>query len=208
MKFTILAAAVVAAAVVAQPAAAQRPQIVPRAPLLTAFGACAAAQLPGQARELMATPIGSRAERRAARRMAESRSACVDRRMRGISMQTGEFRGAVAEALLERDPQAMDRLRAMPTSAPVRPATVDGRAFVAAYAACLADADPARAAALLDLEPLGPELRPAYLRFGQLLSDCMPFGLRYTIDPVDVRNHMAMRLYHKAYPAPVTATSN
>ncbi len=177
----------------------QRAQLVPHAPLVAEFGACAARQLPGQARALMATGIDSPQERRIARAMATSRRGCVDRRLNTLSMRVGEFRGGVAEALLEQDPNAMSRLRAMPAAAPVRPQVADGRAFVAAYARCIADAQPARAAALLEVDRVGPAHRDAFLGFGDTLSGCMPVGLRYTIDQVDVRNHIAVRLYELAY---------
>ena len=198
MKIMALPALAVTVAWAATGAAAQT--LVPHAPLVTQFGACAARQLPERARALMATPVDSRAERRAARRLAESRSACVNVRMQSLTMHTGEFRGAVAQALLERDPAAMARLRAMPPSAAVRAQAADGRAFVAAYARCLADADPPRAAALLSIAPQTPEHRDAFLAFGQTLSDCMPHGLRYRINQFDVRNHIAVRLYEVAYP--------
>ena len=197
----VLLAAAAAAIAVPQARAqnVQRAQLVPHAPLVADFGACAARQLPGQARALMATPIDSPQERRIAGAMARSRGGCVDRRMHTLSMRVGEFRGGVAEALLEQDPEAMARLRAMPATAPVRPEAADGRAFVAAYARCLADAEPARAAALLQVDRVGPAHREAFLGFGDTLTGCMPIGLRYTIDQVDVRNHIAVRLYELAY---------
>lgn len=176
----------------------QRARLVPRAPLVADFGACAARQLPEQARALMATAIDSPEERRAARRMAESRAGCVDRRMLSLSMRVGEFRGGVAEALIESDPGALQRLRAVPAAVPVRQEARSGRAFVAAYARCLADSDPARAATLLEVERATPAHRQAFLGFGDLLTDCMPLGLRYTIDTDDVRNHIAIRLYELA----------
>ena len=194
------AALALAAALAAAGSAHAQVRVVPRAPLVSAFGACAARQLPGQARALMATPIDSRSERRAARLMARSRSGCVHPHMRTISMHTGEFRGAVAEGLIERDAQAGARLRAIAPRPPVRPQPAEGRAFVAAYARCIADADPAGAARLLETAPESAEDRAALLAFGQLLSDCMPLGLRYTIDRFDVRNHIAIRLYDIAYP--------
>ncbi len=180
-------------------------QTVARDPLVERFGACAARQLEGHARALMATPIDSPAEQRAARRLAESRSGCVDRRLATLTMLTGEFRGAVAEGLIERDPEAVVRLKAMPPRPAVRPAPADGRAFVVAYARCIADANPARAAGLFDVSPASPEHRAAFLAFGEVLSDCMPLGQRYRLDTFDVRNHIAMRLYDLAYPGAAAA---
>lgn len=197
----MLPLAIAAALAAAASPPAQQARLVPRSPLVVEFGACAARQLPDQARALMATRMDSAEERRRARRMAQSRSQCVHRRLRTISLHTGEFRGAVAEGLLENDPDALSRLRAMPQRPPVRPQAADGRAFVAAYARCIADADPARAARLLDISPAAPEHRTAFLEFGQLLSDCMPYGLQYRIDQFDVRNHIASRLYELAFPA-------
>jgi hypothetical protein len=201
-KAVLVAAALAAAC---SGAAAQRSRSVPAAPVVSDFGACAARRMPDQGRALLATPLDSRAERRAARRMAESRSACVSARFNSISMRTGEFRGGVAEGLIEADPTALARLRAMPPRPPVRGEARQGRAFVAAYARCLADADPARAAGLLELVPSGAEERAAFLGFGSLLEECMPIGLTYAIDTFDVRNHLALRLYELAFPAAAQA---
>jgi hypothetical protein len=200
----VLVAAALAAACSA--AATQRSRSVPAAPVVSDFGACAARRMPDQGRALLATPLDSRAEQRAARRMAESRSACVAARFNSISMRTGEFRGGVAEGLIEADPAALARLRARPQSPPVRAEARQGRAFVAAYARCLADADSARAAGLLELVPGSPEERAAFLGFGALLEECMPIGLTYAIDTFDVRNHIALRLYELAFLAAPRAT--
>jgi hypothetical protein len=183
------------------PASAQRVHSERAAPVVSDFGACAARRMPDQSRALLATPLDSPAERRAARRMAQSRSACVAGRFNSISMRTGEFRGGVAEGLIEADPPALARLRVMVRRPAVRAEARQGRAFVAAYARCLADADPSRAAALLDLVPASDEERAAFLGFGALLEECMPIGLTYAIDTYDVRNHIALRLYELAYPA-------
>ena len=197
----VLAAALAAGA----PAAAQRSRSVPAAPVVSDFGACAARRMPEQGRALLATPLDSREEQRAARRMAETRSNCVRARFNSISMRTGEFRGGVAEGLIEADPAALARLRAMPQRPPVRAEARQGRAFVAAYARCLADADPSRAAGLLDLAPSSSDERAAFVGFGALLEECMPLGLTYAIDTFDVRNHIALRLYELAFPAAAEA---
>ena len=195
-----LAAAALTAAVVG-PAEAQRARLVPSAPHIAAFGACAARNMPDRARELMATAMDSRAERRIAQRIADSRSSCLSTRLRSLSMYTGAFRGAVAEALIEGDSAAIERLRRMPPTAAARVRPGAGRAVVAAYARCLADADPPRSLALLEAEPASARERDAMLSFGDLLNDCMPFGSSFRIDPVDVRNHIAARLYDIAFPA-------
>lgn len=178
-------------------------RIVPAAPFISEFGACAARRQPDLARALMATPVGSREEHRAARRLAAGRSGCVRGRMRWLTMRAGSLRGAVAEALIENDPEAMARLRALPSQPPVRAAEADGRAFVTAYARCIADAEPARSARLLDLSPDAPaaEHRAAFVAFGSVLDDCMPIGLSYRLNPADMRDHIAMRLYEIAYQA-------
>ena len=74
-----------------------------------------------------------------------------------------------------------------------------GRAFVASYAACLADADPAKSVALLSTERQSRAEFDAVMAFGDTLNDCMPMEARYSIDRFDVRNHIAARLYQIAY---------
>jgi hypothetical protein len=150
----------------------------------------------------MATANDIRVERDTARRMAESRSGCVRRHFAYIPMMTGQFRGTVAEALIEGDAAALARLRALPSRPPVRAEAARGRAFVAAYARCIADADPARAVHLLELPHDAPAAaqRDRFLEYGDLLNDCMPMGFAFTIEPFDVRNHIAARLYDLAFP--------
>ena len=178
-------------------------RLVPNTPLVSQFAACAARRWPQQARALMAAPIGSRQERRMARRLAEGRSECVQRRLNYLLMDTGAFRGAVAEALLESDAEAMERLRALPSRPPVRAPEADGRAFVAAYARCIADSEPARAAGLLALADDAPAeaQSAAMLELGDLLNDCAPLGPAYRLNPRDVRSHIAVRLYELAFAA-------
>lgn len=175
---------------------------VPIATVIGDFGACTARQLPDRSRALMVTPLGSSSERAAASRMAMSRDGCVPRHFDFIPMMTGQFRGAVAEALIENDAGAVARLRAMPPRPAVRAEAAQGRAFVAAYARCIADADPPRAVRLLETPPgaSASEQRDQFLAYGDLLNDCMPMGAVYAIDTYDVRNHMAVRLYDLAFP--------
>jgi len=202
MRVRSLTAAFVAVSAFAATPAVGQARIVPIATVIGDFGACTARQLPDRSRALMATPIGSRAERTTASRMAMSRDGCVPRHFDFIPMLTGQFRGAVAEALIENDPGAVARLRAMPSRPAVRADPAEGRAFVAAYARCIADADPARAVRLLETPPGAPpnEQRDHFLAYGDLLNDCMPMGAVFRIEPFDVRNHMAMRLYDLAFP--------
>jgi hypothetical protein len=197
----MLTAALALVAASGPPARAQV-RIVPNAPLVSEFAACAARRWPDQARALMGTPIGSRQEYRIARRLAESRSDCVRRHINAMQMRAGALRGAVAEALLEGDPGAMARLRALPSTPPVRPPDAQGRAFVTAFARCIADAEPVRAVQMLELgmEAPPPEHQAAFRALGGLLDDCTPLGVTAALDPRDVRNHIAMRLYEIAFP--------
>ena len=171
---------------------------VPRAPVVSAFAACAARQSPGLARSLMAAEIDSREERERARQLFRANRGCLNGRM-VLSSRTGEVRGAVAEALLERDPNAAARLSAMRARPAERAAQAEGRRFIANYARCLADAEPVKAVRWLSTEPQSPAEGEALADFGDSLNDCMPMGFAYRIDRFDVRNHLAMRLYEIAF---------
>ncbi len=171
---------------------------VPRAPVLSDFGTCVARQSTGLARALLATEMGSPEERRRAHQLFRANTACMDGRA-VLSSRVGEVRGTVAEALLEREPDVLARLSRMPSRPAARADAVEGRRFVAAYARCLADAEPAKATALLATGHHSPEERDAMLAFGDTLNDCMPMGVAYRVDRFNVRNHIAARLYEVAF---------
>jgi hypothetical protein len=201
----LVAAILVAAAAAGSASAAHGQHVVPRAPVIAEFGACVVRQSADLARELMATEIGSRRESDLAHQLVHGRRSCLDGRA-VLTFHTGEVRGTVAEALLERDPEAISHLRGLPARTATRAVAAEGRAFVAGLATCLADADPARSAQLLATEPHSAEERGAFLSFGTTLNDCMPLGFSYRMDRFDVRNHIAARLYQIAHstadPAP------
>ncbi len=178
------------------PAVAQR--VVPRAPVIGSFGECAVRQSPGVARSLMQTELGSREEYQRARQLFMANGACIRGRA-VLSSQVGEIRGTAAEALLRADQAALARLADSPARPAVRVPVAEGRAFVAAYAACLADADPAKSVALLATERQSRAELDAVMAFGDTLNDCMPMEASYRIDRFDVRNHIAARLYQIAY---------
>ncbi len=175
-------------------ASAAPAQVVPRGPVLADFGACAARQSPQLARALMATAMDSREERTAARQLFEGNQSCMNGRA-VLSARTGEVRGTVAEALLESDAALVARLGASPARPAERAAFAQGRAMVASYARCLADAEPAKSVALLATERQSPAELDAMTAYGDTLNDCMPMGAAYRIDRSDVRNHIAARLY-------------
>ncbi|MGQ0659271.1 hypothetical protein [Sphingosinicella sp.] len=147
---------------------------------------------------LLATELGSEEELREARRLFDAGSACAPAR-EGLNVRVGDMRGAVAEAMLEADSAALARLSARPAAPAVRAAAgLDGRAFVAAYAACLAEAEPAKSVALLATPHGGLAEVDAFASYDDRLNDCMPEGVSYRIDRFDVRNHIAAHLYKLA----------
>ncbi len=192
-------AAAIAGLSLTAPALAQSP--VPRAPVLSDFGACAARQSPGLARALLATEMGSREERQRAHQLFRANNACMNGRA-VLSSRVGEVRGTVAEALLERGPDPLARLSRKSPRPAARAEAAEGRRFVANYARCLADAEPAKAARMLATVHHSAEERDAMLAFGDTLNDCMPMGVAYRIDRFDVRNHIAAHLYEIAFLRP------
>lgn len=174
-------------------------QAVPRDPVIAGYGACLVRQGPDRARRLLATEIGSELERARARSIAQGLSSCIGPR-RVLSMQTGEVRGTVAAALLQQDLAALAQLRARPSRPPSRAQPAEGRAFIAGFARCIADAKPAEATAVIMTPPGSAAEREAILALGDTLVACMPHGIEYRLDRFDLRNHMAAHLYLAAYP--------
>lgn len=179
-------------AVAAYAASAQQP--VPRAPVIAEFGACVARQAPDRARELLRTGISTAEERKRAGGLAQSNYPCIRSRP-GLSMRVGEIRGTVAEALLQADAAALERLRQMPAGASPRPAAARGRAFIHAFGTCVAQADPARAASII-LTDVGSDAEvEAFRALGPVLDQCVPEGAPEQVGQFDLRNHIAAALY-------------
>ena len=175
---------------------------VPRAPALADFGTCVARQHGAVARALLATEVGSRDEQRLASQLFHAAGRACYGGFGGFSARVGEVRGIAAEALLEADATAPARLSARPATAPVRvTGQLDGRAFVLAYAACLADAEPAKSVALLATPHRSQAELDAFMAYGETLNDCMQEGATYRVDRFDVRNHIAAHLYRAAMTA-------
>ncbi len=129
---SVFAAGVIATA----PASAQ---LVPKQIVLDAFGQCLVKQSPRLAARLLETPFSTKAEHDQAMTLAKANDACLRGRP-VLSMQVGAIRGAVAEYALVSDEKLLDAARALPAAAPERPPIADGRAFVIAYATCIAHA--------------------------------------------------------------------
>lgn len=170
---------------------------VPRGPVIAEFGACALRQSANLARRLMQTELDSRDEQRLARQLFEGNDSCTHGRL-VLSSFTGEVRGTIAEALIESEPTLVARLSAAAVRPAQRAEVARGRAFVANYARCLAEADPAKSVALLATERQSQAEFDAVMAFGDTLNDCMPMGAAYRIDQADVRNHIASHLYRTA----------
>ncbi len=174
-------------------ARAQTANMTLRDPVIANFGWCVSRLWPGRALDLLGTRVGSEQEVRAALRLVRPWP-CLQGR-RGLTMRTGEVRGTVAEAMLERNHGWVARLRSREARPAIAAPVAEGRLFVAGYAQCLAEADPANGIRLLETPHQSPEESAAIRGFGETLSACMPEGYRYTVDPFDVRNHVAARLY-------------
>jgi hypothetical protein len=175
-------------------ALAETAKLVPQTQALSEFGTCILRQAPDKSKALMATRIDTPQEYKQARQLVLANNACV-KKYASLSMQTGQIRGAIAEAILVSDAERMKQFISEPSSAAVRPDFAEGRAFVYSYAKCLAGADKSKSAALLQTAHGSPEERQAFVAFGEVTSACMPLKARYTVNVPDVRNHIAVALY-------------
>lgn len=186
---------IVAAMAVAVPGlgASAPAQVIPKAQQLGDFGVCLVRQGPKLSEKLARTPLASPQERQAVLTLTNAHSNCV----KGVvlSGKVGAIRGAVAQALLDRDAKLLDTLAARPDAPAVRPAKAEGRALVITYATCLLDAAPARTAAFLRTKVAGADQRPAMLAYDEVLKQCTPEGIEYRLDLPDLRNHLAAIAY-------------
>ena len=178
--------------------AAQPNAPVPRWPVIAAYGECLVRQAPAGARRLLSTRIDSRDEREAAGSLAQGNYPCLSGRY-VLSMRTGEIRGTIAEAFLDRDPDARARAAALAPRPPVPAGASGGRAFVNEYARCIADAEPEKAVRLLATPHQSNEEGQAFSAFGAVLSTCKGAQSLQLTDIFDIRNHFAARLYERVY---------
>lgn len=189
---SVLAVAVAQSSIV--PADAQT--LISKQVELGDFGACLLKQARGQSTKLLGTTLGSSEERELAITLARGHNACI--RGRVLTGQTGAIRGAVAQAVLFRDPVLLDRLAARPTAPAIRPEKADGRRFLIAYATCLTTAEPGKTAAFLHSGYGTAEERTGFLAYGDTLKACMPVGQEYQVDIPDLRNQIAAIAYQLA----------
>jgi hypothetical protein len=173
-------------------------QLVPKQRVVADYGACVVRHAERSSLRLMETAPGSVEEARLARELSLGGFSCLKGR-RGLTLQTGAIRGAIAEALIARDPAILAAVRAMPAGSPPRPSLgVDGRAFVIAYADCLVGSDPARSADLIGTDAGSAAERTVFVGFGEALKRCMPERAQYRANVTDIRNHVAAALYRVA----------
>lgn len=169
-------------------------QTVLKQSALDDFGACLVKQAPAKSEHLMRTPLDSPEERAIATSLALAHEPCLHGR-RGLSGRVGEVRGAVVQALFAEHPALLAQLATRAPAAPVRPAPGQGRAFLIAYAGCLEAAAPKETAGLLQTPIQSSDEHRAFLAYGDKLSACMPYGLKYQVNYTDMRNQIAAIAY-------------
>lgn len=168
--------------------------LVPKDVVLRQFGACLLKQAPDRAHRLLASELGSAAEKALLDEILSARGdGCIDRPV--LSMGYGQIRGAMAQAAFEREPAKLTAAIALPARPVARPEAAEGRAFVINYAQCLVAAKPADAVALIRSEIGSRAESGAFFGFGDTLKDCMPIGAEYHVNISDVRSHVAAVLY-------------
>jgi hypothetical protein len=204
---TLLFCAALSAATMAR-AAAPAPEFVDKRVVLASFADCLARMGPAQSEALLRSRPATDAERRAAQTLVHAHSSCMTDRM-VLSMNAPMIRGLVAEAMFKRrHPDWLVAAQALPPTTPARPARpirasagekdsdmARERAFMAAYSGCLAWAAPAQVAKVLATAVASPEEKQAILALGGDLNDCMPFGVRYQLNPGGLRSNLASALY-------------
>ncbi len=173
---------------------AETAKLVPQTKALSEFGTCIFRQAPDKSKALMMVPVDTKQEYNAASQLVQANNGCVEK-YGSLTMQVGQIRGAIAEAILISDAGRMKQLMSAPLAPALRPGFAEGRAFVYSYAKCLAAADMPKSAALLQTAHRSPEERQSFLAFGETTSACMPLQARYTVNVPDVRNHIAIALY-------------
>jgi hypothetical protein len=203
-------AAFLLSALFADPAAATQPK---RETVLE-FATCVRRRAPDRVRELLATEPGGEQEQRIMSVIAGAYNACITGR-RSLSLQTGMFRGQVAEMALRDEPQMREAAEALPGSPPLKPNVGsleqqisklpaerrDGRFieyFRPVYARCVAGANPRGVAALLPTVPASAEERGAIVAIGETLMQCMPVGVSYRIIASELRPYLMSALYYTA----------
>ena len=192
---------------------ADRSATVPNREVVMEFATCVRRRAPDRAAALLRSEPGSDDEHRKLEVIAGAYGACItDRRV--LSFQPELLRGQLADLAFRDDPALRERAAALPALPPARPDTAaidraverlpaDRRdvgytqRFRAAYARCVANADPRATAALPPTTPGGADERQAVLRYGPTLVACMPEGVTYHIIPAELRPYLIAQLYYR-----------
>lgn len=186
---------------------------VPKRQVVLEFATCVRRRAPDRAADLLRSVPGSDDERKKVLVIGGAYGACLKDRW-ALSFQTGMLRGQLAELAFRDDAGLRQRAAALPALAPVRPdaAAIDaavtrvpaaerdaayaGR-FRAAFAQCVADANPGAVAMMLNTDPGTVEERAALLRSGDTLMRCMPQGVTYHIIPAELRPYLVADLHYR-----------
>lgn len=174
-------------------ASAASPVLTPKKLVVQRFAECSLRNHPEKSVQALASVPDSREEARALRHLASLNDRCLGDRAY-LSMQSGKLRGALAEMLLKRD-GGLSIVRGLPARAPVPVTGLGGRAFIIAFAQCLATSNPVRSAALLDSEIGSAAEGEAVAAMESDMAACVPEKTRLRIDLEDIRAHVADALY-------------
>jgi hypothetical protein len=182
-------------------AAPASPRLVPHSTMIDHFGECMLRRESVRARALMATAPGSPEEMRQMQVLAKRGGDCI-KRMYQLGMRSGVMRGAIAGALLRRDPTLVARLHQETPVAPSPVAAIESdRGQVIALAECVAAAAPAEAVDVVRSANASEDERMAIARLQPVLAACAPEAMTLRMDRHDLRSNVADALYRKLHPA-------
>jgi hypothetical protein len=227
------AAALLAPAALAQPEPEEEPEVplgsrIPRwdarqmasereaVQVLHRFANCMVRSHAEAAATLLATAPESEAQRAAGQALIGRRNACLW--ARSMRLKYSLFRGAVAEAFLDRQPDSMALIQAQPSveefdafSARLAAVDQDGldeddRALIVGrwVSYCMANEHPELIKALLGTRPSSGGEQQALTASQGAISACLLEGQALRVDRLTIRALFAEALYHRARP-PVSA---
>lgn len=195
--------AVLAGLALAPNAALSKDTLVNQRGQMIAATECLARNASALSAHVLAEEPYSKAQWAAAKELIAGRWSCLGQK-NAVAVRGDIFYGELASAMLERKPELLAQVAALPVSAPQRPGTglKDGP-FVGAFAECLAHAEPAKTVAILKTVRDSAEERAAVIAYGQALSDCTATDIAYHMNIPDLRAHLAYSVYRMATAAGV-----
>jgi hypothetical protein len=162
--------------------------------VLDSVASCIVRMAPSKSAALMKLEANSEEETKFLQSLIDSQSSCF-LKFSGFGMRNLHIRGAIAQHLLLQDKTRVARVEAMLPAKVRRALTKEKQDFLPSFAACIVQSDPPKSLALLRTIGRTPNEGEALSALEQILVNCIPENVEYSLNLPDLRSHIAKATY-------------